>query len=260
VLWAGLVQKVLIPASLAPLVAVIVAFLASSVTRFTAGRVDQDSATRGFRWGQIASSSLLSVAHGTNDAQKTMGVVTLALIANGTLAASGATPSWVVVLCAIAMGLGTFFGGWRIIRTMGKGITDMTFPQGFASQVSASAVILTSSHLGLPLSTTHVATGSIVGAGLSAPQRPVRWRLIGSVAVAWVTTFPAAALFGAVAYEVAHLVGAGVGETLMGVLAALYCGTLMVRSRRHQVHADNVNDQWTARPGSRAGTKKDVAS
>ncbi len=162
VLWSGLVSKVIIPAGLAPFIALVAAGVAVIAARRLTKKVDAETSTMGFRVGQIGSSSLLSLAHGTNDAQKTMGVVTLALIANGTLHANASTPWWVVVSCAIAIGLGTMFGGWRIIRTMGKGFTNLTPQQGFAAQIASSAVILTSSHMGIPLSTTHVATGSIV--------------------------------------------------------------------------------------------------
>ena len=244
VLWGGLISKVIIPAGLAPLVALVAAGVAVLAARRLTAKVDHDTSTWGFRVGQIGSSSLLSIAHGTNDAQKTMGVVTLALIANGTIASNSSTPAWVVVCCAVAIAMGTFFGGWRIIRTMGHGFTHLTPQQGFAAQIASSAVISTSSHLGLPLSTTHVATGSIIGVGVATPQQPVRWRLVADVAMAWVITLPAAGLFGAFSYYVAHLIGGTYGVAVLAIVAAAYVTLLVRRSRRHAINATNVNDLW----------------
>ena len=244
VLWGGLISKVIIPAGLAPLVALVAAGVAVLAARRLTAKVDHDTSTWGFRVGQIGSSSLLSIAHGTNDAQKTMGVVTLALIANGTIASNSSTPAWVVVCCAVAIAMGTFFGGWRIILTMGHGFTHLTPQQGFAAQIASSAVILTSSHLGLPLSTTHVATGSIIGVGVATPQQPVRWRLVADVAMAWVITLPAAGLFGAFSYYVAHLIGGTYGVAVLAIVAAAYVTLLVRRSRRHPINATNVNDLW----------------
>jgi len=242
VLWSGLVSKVIIPAGIAPLVALVAAAIAVVAARSLTSKVDHDTSTKGFRIGQIGSSSLLSLAHGTNDAQKTMGVVTLALIANGSLSANASTPKWVVVSCAAAIGLGTFFGGWRIIRTLGKGFTHLTPHQGFASQIASSAVILTSSHLGLPLSTTHVVTGSIVGVGAATPHQPVRWRLVGNVALAWLITLPCAGLAGAICYFLAHAIGGTWGVVVLALVAAAVLGVLFKMSRNGSVNALNVND------------------
>jgi PiT family inorganic phosphate transporter len=244
VLWSGLVSKVIIPAGIAPLVALVAAGVALYSARRLTAKVDQGTSSKGYRVGQIGSSSLLSIAHGTNDAQKTMGIVTLALIANGTLNANSSTPAWVVLSCAVAIALGTFFGGWRIIRTMGKGFTYLTPQQGFAAQIASSAVILTSSHMGLPLSTTHVATGSIVGVGVATPSQPVRWRLVREVAMAWVITLPAAGLFGALCYYAAHVIGGTLGVVVLALVAALYVTLLVRRSRRSTINAKNVNDVW----------------
>ncbi len=167
VLWHGIAAKVFVPGIIAPLVALLVAGIATVVSRAATSRVDDSARTVGMRVGQIGASGLQSIAHGTNDAQKTMGVITLALVANGTLTADAAVPSWVIWTCALAMALGTFIGGWRIIRTMGHGLTHIDPTQGFAAQMSSSVVLLTSSHLGLPLSTTYVATGSVVGTGIA---------------------------------------------------------------------------------------------
>lgn len=242
VLWGGLVSKVIVPAGLAPFVALVAAGVAVLAARLLTSKVDATTSGVGFRIGQIGSSSLLSLAHGTNDAQKTMGVVTLALIANGTLGADASTPWWVVLVCAGAIALGTFVGGWRIIRTLGKGFTHLLPEQGFAAQIASSAVILTSSHLGLPLSTTHVATGSIVGVGAATPRQPVRWKLVANVAIAWILTLPAAALAGAIAYAVAHLIGGTFGVVVLAVAAGAYLALIFHLSRRHVVNAVNVND------------------
>jgi PiT family inorganic phosphate transporter len=244
VLWSDLVSKVIIPAGLAPLIALVAAGVALYSARRLTAKVDRETSTFGYRVGQIGSSSLLSIAHGTNDAQKTMGIVTLALIANGTLASNSSTPAWVVVSCAVAIALGTFFGGWRIIRTMAKGFTYLTPQQGFAAQIASSAVILTSSHMGLPLSTTHVATGSIVGVGVATPNQPVRWRLVRDVAMAWVITLPAAGLFGAFCYYFAHVIGGTFGVLVLALVAATYVAFFVQRSRRSVVNATNVNDVW----------------
>ena len=242
VLWGGLVSKVIVPAGIAPLVALVAAGIAVVAARSLTSKVGATTAGVGFRIGQIGSSSLLSLAHGTNDAQKTMGVVTLALIANGSLAGDASTPWWVVLVCAAAIALGTFVGGWRIIRTLGKGFTHLMPEQGFAAQIASSAVILTSSHMGLPLSTTHVATGSIVGVGAATPNQPVRWRLVANVAIAWVLTLPAAALAGGTAYFLAHVIGGTFGVVVLAIAAAAYLGLIFQLSRRHIVNAVNVND------------------
>ena len=131
--------------------------------------------TRGFRYGQIISGGLLALAHGTNDAQKTMGVITLALVANGTLGANADPPLWVIVSSATAIALGTYSGGWRIIRTTGTRIIKMDAAQGFSAQGAGAAVILASTHFGFPLSTTHVINGGMMGAGAGKRVSAVRW-------------------------------------------------------------------------------------
>jgi PiT family inorganic phosphate transporter len=200
VLWSGIVGKVLAPAVAAPIIALVIAAIATTLARRLTSNTDNDTKSLGMRVGQIGSTSLLSIAHGTNDAQKTMGVITLALIANGTLNANSATPKWVVVVCGLSIAAGTLIGGWRIIRTMGQGFTKLSPTQGFAAQMTSSVVILSSSHFGMPLSTTHVATGSILGSGVGTKKRSVRWSLAGEVALAWLITLPAAAICGALAF------------------------------------------------------------
>ena len=247
VLWSGIVGKVLAPSIAAPAFALVIAALATTMSRRLTKKSNDATKSWGMKAGQIGSSSLLSIAHGTNDAQKTMGVITLALIANGTLVANSSTPMWVVLLCGTAIGLGTYIGGWRIIRTMGHGFTRLSPTQGFASQITSSAVILTSSHFGMPLSTTYVATGSILGSGIGTKKRSVRWSLAGRVGLAWLITLPCAALCGAVSFYAAKALGYSLGEVVMGVVLALYCGFIFLRSRRDKINANNVNDKWGER-------------
>ncbi len=156
--------------------------------------------TRGFRYGQIVSGGMLALAHGTNDAQKTMGVITLALVANGTLGADADPPLWVIISSATAIALGTYCGGWRIIRTTGTRIIKMDAAQGFSSQGAGATVILASTHFGFPLSTTHVINGGVMGAGAGKRVSAVRWGVAGNIVTAWLLTLPAAAAIGALAY------------------------------------------------------------
>jgi PiT family inorganic phosphate transporter len=196
--------------------------------------------TRGFKAGQVVSASLVSLAHGTNDAQKTMGVITLALITRGYLAADSDPPLWVIASAGIAIALGTAFGGWRIIRTLGKRVTEIQTPQGFSAGSSSSAVILVSSHLGFPLSTTQVATGSIFGAGAGRRLAQVRWGLAGQMAIAWALTLPAAALVGGLAGWVAEQ--GTVGVVVVSVVSLAVALGIYALSRRDSVGANNVND------------------
>ena len=179
----GVVGKVIMPALLSPVIAVVVSTIGTwLIYKITAG-VAQRFQEAGFRWGQIGSASLVSLAHGTNDAQKTMGVITLALIGAGQWSDLTAVPLWVKVTCAVAIALGTYLGGWRIIRTLGKGLVEISSPQGMAAESSSAAVILASSQMGFALSTTHVATGSILGTGLGR-RAEVRWGVAARMLVA----------------------------------------------------------------------------
>nr|WP_030120061.1 inorganic phosphate transporter [Streptomyces californicus] len=197
------VTKVLLPAIAAPLVAGVAAMLATRLTyRINRNVTDPNqvkSTAKGYRAGQIASAGLVSLAHGTNDAQKTMGIITLALVTSGVLAPGSNPPMWVIVSAGVAIALGTYLGGWRIIRTMGKGLTDLQPPQGFAAQTSAATVILASSHLGFSLSTTQSCSGAVMGAGLGRKGGVVRWSTATRMFVAWGLTLPAAGLVGAAA-------------------------------------------------------------
>jgi PiT family inorganic phosphate transporter len=207
VLGAGIVEKVIVPALVAPLLALGVTALAISLAYRIVGHRRPGPVTRGFRLGQIVSGSLFSLSHGTNYAQKTMGIMFLALVANGNLSASADVPTWVVLSAATAIALGTYVGGWRIIRTMGSRIIKMDPAQGFAAQDTGAAVILSASHVGFPLSTTHVMSGAIMGAGAAKRLSAVRWGVAGNIAVAWVLTLPAAAAVGGITYAVVALFG-----------------------------------------------------
>jgi PiT family inorganic phosphate transporter len=245
----GVVGKVLLPALVSPVIAGVVAAAGTWVIyKITVGLAARHT-DKGFRWGQIGSASLVSLAHGTNDAQKTMGVITLALIATGDWTDTKSVPLWVKVACALAIALGTYLGGWRIIRTLGKGLVDIAPAQGTAAQSASAAVILASSHLGFALSTTHVATGSILGSGVGRPAAQVRWRVAGRMISAWLITLPAAAVVGAAMWWIGHLVGGLAGALTVFALLLLAAGGVWLRSRHTPVDQHNVNDDWDAGTG-----------
>jgi PiT family inorganic phosphate transporter len=191
------VTKVLLPAAAAPLVAGLAALLATRLTYRIGRRADEQATAKGYRAGQIASAGLVSLAHGTNDAQKTMGVITLALVTGHVIAPGSNPPLWVIVSAGTAIALGTYLGGWRIIRTMGKGLTELRPQQGFAAQTGSATVILASSHLGFSLSTTQVCSGAVMGAGVGRKGGAVRWSTATRMFIAWGLTLPAAAAVGA---------------------------------------------------------------
>ncbi len=235
VLSDGLLGKVLIPALIAPVLAFVVGLIGIFFCYRILGRQRPGPVTRGFRYGQVLSSGLLALAHGTNDAQKTMGVITLALVANGNIAADNFhVPTWVVISAASAISLGTYMGGWRIIRTMGTRIIKMDAAQGFSAQGAGAAVILASSHFGFPLSTTHVISGGIMGAGAGKRFSAVRWGVAGNIVVAWLLTLPSAAVIGAAAYGVSRAFGTGaLGPAIVvGVGLVLLAYAFMRRLRQ----------------------------
>jgi inorganic phosphate transporter, PiT family len=215
----GLASKVLIPALIAPVLAFAVAGLAILVAYRMVGRIRPGPVNRGYRLGQLLSGGLLALAHGTNDAQKTMGVITLALVANGNISADHSVPTWVVVSSATAIALGTYSGGWRIIRTMGTRIIKMDPAQGFAAQSAGASVILAASHFGYPLSTTHVISGGVMGAGAAKRLSAVRWGVAGNIVLAWVLTIPAAGAIGGAVYGLTRAFGTGaLGPAVISVL------------------------------------------
>ncbi|AXK34201.1 inorganic phosphate transporter [Streptomyces armeniacus] len=247
------VMKVLIPALAAPLVAGVAALFATRLSYRMTRNADEQQTAKGYRAGQITSAALVSLAHGTNDAQKTMGVITLALISGGALGADADPPLWVVVSAGVAIALGTYLGGWRIIRTMGKGITDIQPPQGFAAQTSAAATILASSHIGFSLSTTHVCSGAVMGSGLGRKGGIVRWSTAGRMVAGWGLTIPAAGLVAAFSTVVAEQGDWGV--TAVAVAAVVACGAIWLASRREPVDHTNVNEVPTAAPQSDAAAE-----
>jgi len=245
VIWRGLVSSVVVPAVLSPVIAGLVAAICTwLVYRVTRG-VSKERTNAGFRYGQIGSASLVSLAHGTNDAQKTMGVIFLALIAYGAASSrAGVPPIWVIFSCALAIALGTYLGGWRVIRTLGKGLVEIESPQGMAAESASAVIILLSSHFGYALSTTHVATGSILGSGVGRPGAEVRWGVAGRMAAAWLITLPSAGIVGAITYFIVHGIGGYAGICIGFALLVAVATAVYLRSRRAPVNPNNVNDEW----------------
>ncbi|GAB48354.1 inorganic phosphate transporter [Mobilicoccus pelagius] len=240
----GVLGKVVLPALVSPVVAGLVATIGTWLIFKITDGVAEKYKEGGFRWGQIGTASLVSLAHGTNDAQKTMGVITLALIAYGSWTDTTSIPFWVKFACAAAIALGTYLGGWRIIRTLGKGLVEISSPQGMAAESASAAVILTSSHLGFALSTTHVATGSILGTGLGRPGAEVRWGVAGRMLAAWLITLPAAGIVGALTWWIGNTVGGIAGAVVVfGILVTL-ATYMWQRSRKAPVDHNNVNADW----------------
>ena len=247
--WMGVLSKIIVPAVLSPVIAAIVAATGTWLVYRIAAPVADDRKHGGFRKGQVATASLMSLAHGTNDAQKTMGVIFLALVASGTLRNDDAIPLWVKASCAIAIALGTYLGGWRIIRTLGKGIVEVDTPQGVAADGASAAIILTSSHFGMALSTTHVASGSILGSGLGRKGAEVRWSVAGRMVVAWLITLPAAAVVGALTWLIGHGLNAltgtqFVGEMTVFALLVVFCFLMWRHSQKDNIDASNVTGDW----------------
>ncbi len=232
----GILTKLVVPAVVSPLVAFVAAWLAVVFVYRIVRSARPGGVSRGFKLGQVVAGGLLALSHGTNDAQKTMGLITLALVASGKLSASKFhVPVWVVIAAATAISLGTFTGGWRIIKTMGTKIISMDPAQGFVAQTAGAAVILAASSGGYPLSTTHVISGGIAGAGAGKRLSAVRWGVAGEIVTAWVLTLPCAGAVGAVAYGAVHLFGSGdAGPIVLSVVLviALACVFLKARDRR----------------------------
>ncbi|BCW19088.1 inorganic phosphate transporter [Pseudarthrobacter enclensis] len=255
-----LLQKVILPAVFAPLIAGLVAYVCTRLAYALTSRHDPETGSKltqkrgGFRTGQIFTSSLVALAHGTNDAQKTMGIITLVLIAAGTQAPGTGPQFWVIAACAFAIAIGTYSGGWRIIRTMGSGLTEVKPAQGFAAETSTASAILASSHLGFALSTTQVASGSVIGSGMGRRGTTVRWSMVGRIALGWLFTLPAAGIVGALT---ALLVNTGV----VGILIAAIAGTgavlfMFFYSRKSAVGHHNAVEVEEAGQAVRFAKKK----
>jgi PiT family inorganic phosphate transporter len=242
VIWSGIVSKVLIPAVLAPFVCGLAAFVATTLSYRLTRSIRDESSSAGFRLSQIGSSSMVALAHGTNDAQKTMGVIVLTLVAGGELSKSAGVPFWVKLVCATAIALGTLSGGWRVIKTLGTRVTEIESPQGFSAETSSAAAILSSSYFGFSLSTTQVVSGGIMGAGLGRAGGVVHWSVVRNIVAAWILTMPAAGLVGALAEGVVS----GFSSTTAGVVVvsaatvALLGGIFVVARRHDNVTSSNV--------------------
>jgi PiT family inorganic phosphate transporter len=230
----GIVSNVVVPAVAAPLVAGLVAATGVFLVYRMIRRYAPERSEREFRWGQVASSSMVALAHGTNDAQKTMGVICLALIANGSIAGGDGfdVPAWVVVSCALAIALGTYCGGWRIIKTLGTKVVEVRPPQGFGSETVAASVILASSHVGFPLSTTQVVSGAVAGSGVGRPGAIVNWRVAGSIVIGWMLTLPAAAGVAALVYGIIEVLGGGEAGVIVISVAMAIAAALLWRANR----------------------------
>nr|WP_239479070.1 inorganic phosphate transporter [Rothia sp. ZJ1223] len=249
VLWSGVLSKIIIPAIAAPFIATIVATVGTWLVYRLSQPVSDEKKRSGFRYGQVATASLVSLAHGTNDAQKTMGVIFLALVAANEIDPEASIPFWVRLTCALAIALGTYLGGWRIIRTLGKGLVEIDSPQGMAAEGSSAAIILTSSHFGMALSTTHTATGSILGSGLGRKGAEVRWGVMGRMVIAWLITLPAAGAVGAATWFIGHYINHFSGSEWLGELVVFlilvgFCTWMFLHSRKQPIDPTNVNDDW----------------
>jgi PiT family inorganic phosphate transporter len=205
--WSNLWHKTIVPGLASPFIGFLIAGLLMVAILWAFRRVRPAPLNRGFRILQIASGSFLAFAHGTNDAQKTMGVIALALFAAGHSSSPGDIPDWVIASSAASLALGTYTGGWRIMRTMGTRIFKLRPPQGFAAQVTASGVLYTvATKYGFPVSTTHVISGSVMGAGATTKMSAVRWGVAADIVGAWLLTIPAAAIVSAVLYGVLSVI------------------------------------------------------
>jgi PiT family inorganic phosphate transporter len=202
--WAGVFEKVVVPMILSPLVGFTLAYALMVAILWTFRHRNPHRVGRGFRLGQTVSAAAMALGHGLQDAQKTMGVIVLALVVGG-YQDDFTVPTWVVVLAASAISLGTYAGGWRIMRTLGRRIIHIDPPRGFAAETTASAVLYTTAFaLAAPISTTQTITSAILGAGATRRLSAVRWGVAGNIVVAWVLTIPMAALMAALVYTVVH--------------------------------------------------------
>ena len=238
--FGAVLGKVLIPALVSPVVAGLAAFVAVRLILFIVRKMDEKYVEDGFRHGQTITACLVALSHGSNDAQKTMGIITLTLISVGAQASGTGPQLWVIAVCGLSIALGTYMGGWRVIRTLGKGLTEISTPQGFAAEAASATTILVSSHLGFALSTTQVCSGSIIGSGLGKKGSVVNWGIAGRMLLAWLVTFPAAGVVGAVACAVAKT---GLAGTIAVALAGIVIALIIFRlSRRNPINAMNVNN------------------
>jgi len=229
VYWSGIWEKVVKPGILSPTLGFAIAFAMMIVIIWLIRKRSPSKVNRVFRRGQIVSGSFVAFTHGTNDAQKTMGIIWLALVVSGSVSPDlDRPPLWVIVSAALAMALGTYAGGWRIIKTMGTRIAKIDPPQGFAAQTTCAGILWTTAHYGFPVSTTQTISGCVAGAGASRRFSAVRWGIAGNIAVAWLLTLPAAGLVGALMESVTRLPG---GDLIVFVLAAAIAATAFLGRR-----------------------------
>lgn len=256
--FGAVLAKVLIPALVSPIVAGLAAFVAVKLIYFIVKKMSEDQIVNGFRHGQTVTACLVALSHGTNDAQKTMGIITLTLIAVGAQSAGTGPQLWVVAVCGLAIAAGTYMGGWRVIRTLGKGLTEISTPQGFAAEAASATTILVSSHMGFALSTTQVCSGSIIGTGLGKPGNKVNWGVAARMLVAWLVTFPAAGLVGAAACTLAKT---GLGGTIAVAFIAVGAALVIFRlSKRNPVNSGNVNESSEVKIKASTSTKVATAA
>lgn len=256
--FAAVLTKVLIPALVSPVVAGLTAFFAVKLIFFVVRKMEEGQIELGFRHGQTVTACLVALSHGTNDAQKTMGIITLTLIAVG-FQPSGTGPElWVVAICGLAIALGTYMGGWRVIRTLGKGLTEISTPQGFAAEAASATTILVSSHMGFALSTTQVCSGSIIGTGLGKKGSKVNWGVAGKMLIAWIVTFPAAGIVGALACALAKT--SVWGTVAVAFIACAVAFIIWRLSRRNPINSANVNERADVKVNANPGAKTVAAA
>jgi inorganic phosphate transporter, PiT family len=233
--WRGILEKVAIPSLVAPMLGILVAAAVALLVFWLVRRRAPGTVNRIFRRYQLVSGGFVAFTHGTNDAQKTMGIIALALVAAGHLEADFERPPlWVIVSAALAMGLGTYAGGWRIIKTLGTRIAKLDPPRGFAAQTSTAGILWATAHYGFPVSTTHTVSGSVLGAGaLGRKLHAVRWGVAGNILLAWVMTLPCAALVGALMEMLTRLPGgAALVTVLVSAIAAAAFVARNIQTRR----------------------------
>ena len=226
--WGGLKEKVLIPSLIAPFAGLVLAAALMVSITWVIRRRSPGTINRVFRRLQLVSGGFVAFTHGTNDAQKTMGIIALALVAGGHLSPEADPPMWVIVSAALAMAAGTYAGGWRIIKTLGTRIAKLDPPQGFAAQTACASILWMTAHYGFPVSTTHTISGSVMGAGASRRLSAVRWGVAGSIVIAWIMTIPCAAAVGALMELVTRIPA---GDAVVFVLAALIAWTAFAARR-----------------------------
>lgn len=256
--FAAVLTKVLIPALVSPVVAGLAAFCAVKLIFLVVRKMEEGQIESGFRHGQTVTACLVALSHGTNDAQKTMGIITLTLIAVGFQPSGSGPELWVVAICGLAIALGTYMGGWRVIRTLGKGLTEISTPQGFAAEAASATTILVSSHMGFALSTTQVCSGSIIGSGLGKKGSKVNWGVAGKMVIAWLVTFPAAGIVGALACALAKT---GLwGTVAVAFIACAVAFIIWRMSRRNPINSANVNERADVKVNANPNAKTVAAA